>query len=91
MVSSDTTKSLYVKKSKNNIVADFSPLIFFFTSQKMSLLRLNNLSDTFTRQRPTKIFSDYYFFLCLFLRNLFLRLCVAILWPFLFLPLGILL
>jgi hypothetical protein len=31
-----------------------------------------------------------YFFLCLFLRKRFLRLCVAILCLFLFLPLGIL-
>lgn len=30
-----------------------------------------------------------YFFLCLFLRKRFLRLCVAILCLFLFLPLGI--
>lgn len=30
-----------------------------------------------------------FFFLCLFLRKRFLRLCVAILWRFLFLPQGI--
>ena len=30
-----------------------------------------------------------YFFLWRFLRRRFLRLCVAILWPFLFFPLGI--
>ena len=33
--------------------------------------------------------SNFYFFLCLFLRKRFLRLCVAILCLFLFLPLGI--
>ena len=32
---------------------------------------------------------ENYFFLCLFLRKRFLRLCVAILCLFLFLPLGI--
>lgn len=31
----------------------------------------------------------YFFFLCLFLRNLFFRLCLAILERFLFFPLGI--
>ena len=33
MPSSDGTQSLYVKKSKNNIIADFSPLIFSSLSE----------------------------------------------------------
>lgn len=33
MLSTDGTQSLYVKKSKNNIIADFSPLIFSSLSE----------------------------------------------------------
>ena len=37
---------------------------------------------------PSELIAHCYFFLCLSLRRLFLRLWVAILWRFLFLPLG---
>lgn len=46
MSPTDDTQSLYVKKSKNNIIADFSPLIFS-SLQKTSLMRLNNLLNPF--------------------------------------------
>jgi len=35
-----------------------------------------------------KVQKENYFFLCLFLRKRFFRLCVDILWRFLFFPLG---
>ena len=46
-----------------------------------------------TPHRPEQtlqgLYSEAYLLLCLFFLNLFLRLCVAILCPFFFLPFGI--
>jgi hypothetical protein len=46
------------------------------------------------KQGPIRIEMEeamvYFFFLCLFLRRRFLRLCVAILWRLRFFPLGML-
>src|SRR5690606_37707192 len=53
-------------------------------------LLIKNTDNRSFRKTGYRSQAKSYFFLCLFFLNLFLRLLVAILWRFLFFPLGIL-
>jgi len=55
----------------------------------MAVVDFRVASSSTVIHHPFFYSEEAYLFLCLFLRSLFLRLCVAILWPFFFLPFGI--